>query len=322
MCICGYLSTSNAKESKSLVVLIYCKAYEHFGLRKLMPLNTDNENFNIGIVELCGTWSRFLMLIDLFDTLHSNHISDKQVLAQWMYQWVILTMLLLLFVVVSKRWSLNNGYFSYYYFLSLFLFYTVVIWLSLNAIDHGASSMFVTTLDLIVDTSCIRTITDRVRLLLWIEGPFLLGKISPRTGFLWYAILLSSAWFNDQLFGSVIFTCAFYCDFKLLMQMIVTCLSILAVDFGIFPRRYAKTETYGTGLVSFFKLQQTKFTFFSIVFVSNFNSCFFGVNYFLLLSSFMVLLGPLFWLKSFCSWFGCPFNHWSSLQSTTCFSSL
>ncbi|KAK7317400.1 hypothetical protein RJT34_01584 [Clitoria ternatea] len=40
--------------------------------------------------------------------------------------------------------------------------------------------------------------------------------------------------------------------------MIITILCILAVDFRIFPRRYAKTETYGTSL-SLLEILQSMF---------------------------------------------------------------
>nr|XP_024397388.1 uncharacterized protein At4g17910-like isoform X2 [Physcomitrium patens] len=33
------------------------------------------------------------------------------------------------------------------------------------------------------------------------------------------------------------------------VMMLVTCMTILAIDFTVFPRRYGKTETYGTGLM-------------------------------------------------------------------------
>ena len=40
----------------------------------------------------------------------------------------------------------------------------------------------------------------------------------------------------------------FLCNFRAYVN-IATAVSILAVDFAIYPRRFAKTETYGTGLM-------------------------------------------------------------------------
>ncbi|KPP74437.1 hypothetical protein Z043_106398 [Scleropages formosus] len=42
----------------------------------------------------------------------------------------------------------------------------------------------------------------------------------------------------------------FVTSFRVLVN-VKTAISILAVDFSVFPRRYAKTETYGTGVMDF-----------------------------------------------------------------------
>lgn len=63
----------------------------------------------------------------------------------------------------------------------------------------------------------------------------------------------SSRWNLLESFGNITVKSElvpFVTAFRVLVN-IKTAISILAVDFSVFPRRYAKTETYGTGVMDF-----------------------------------------------------------------------
>ena len=65
------------------------------------------------------------------------------------------------------------------------------------------------------------------------------------TGLLIKGNLIQSQTLSDVVFDK---KKRFLCNFRAYVN-IATAVSILAVDFSIYPRRFAKTETYGTGLM-------------------------------------------------------------------------
>ncbi|PIA30351.1 hypothetical protein AQUCO_05600055v1 [Aquilegia coerulea] len=68
--------------------------------------------------------------------------------------------------------------------------------------------------------------------------------------FLFFAVKRSNSTFSYFKGGRVaVYSVREIISSYRVLVMIMTCLCILAVDFKIFPRRYGKTETYGTGLM-------------------------------------------------------------------------
>lgn len=97
--------------------------------------------------------------------------------------------------------------------------------------------------------------TDLLFLQNWEKGLILSGLLYHHIEFARYIYISFIHTLYTALFGLkyICIMSLFVLQWGWLLQMFMTCLCILAVDFRIFPRENAKTETYGTSVVSIYK---------------------------------------------------------------------
>ncbi|XP_029375315.1 phosphatidylinositol-glycan biosynthesis class W protein [Echeneis naucrates] len=117
--------------------------------------------------------------------------------------------------------------------------------LPLPLISHLFLDFFVLILPLVVSCTILSSILDQV----------IISFVSLSACVFWYICRTnrSHSWTTISPFlqSHVQFSqVPFVTVFRVFVN-VKTAISILAVDFSIFPRRYAKTETYGTGVMDF-----------------------------------------------------------------------
>lgn len=120
------------------------------------------------------------------------------------------------------------------------------LWFPLPKVSHLLLDFFVLVLPIVLSSTVLSSVLHNV----------VVGLMAVSAGLFWFINFSHSARqqhdsLEDFLQSHVKFDQVPFVTVSRVFVNVITAISILAVDFHVFPRRYAKTETYGTGIMDF-----------------------------------------------------------------------